>query len=268
MEIRKIEFIDCKLDGGQNILPSAFPFYSKNEIQEMYSLDDGERIDKIAVDLGLDVDGEGGYTVALDDNLFFADLTKGGEIIPNFSKGISPSVISSIIGALGEMGLGNDKVVVSLAADDGLILSCFMAMLMGFPIKGIIAPFVEDAEGRHFCLVDIIDENIPDYINNFYEDFDVLLGVNDARACLCADIFTNGFEDKTLVVGAFGYNESPDVCVFALTGKKKANSDARKWIDFNCALPNLNCENKRKISEIDKKTMKELHKTLNGAKVY
>ena len=86
MEIKKIEFINCKFDGGQNILPSAFPFYSKNEIEQIYSLDDSERIKKIAVDLGVGEDGDGGYTVALDDNLFFADLTKGGEVNPNFSK--------------------------------------------------------------------------------------------------------------------------------------------------------------------------------------
>ena len=265
---KKIEFFDNKLNGGQNILPSAFPFYSKNEIEEFFTLEGSQIAKRIAIDLELEVDGDGGDTVCLDENLYIADLTNGGEISPKFATGVSPSVISAVISALGEMDLNGEKTVLSVLLDEGIISSCFFAMLMGFPIKGIVAPFCEERSGKLICLVDVTEDDIVEYIGEFYDDFDFLLGVNDARACLCADIFTNGFEEKTLIVSGFGYAETPSVCCLALSGKKKSDKDALKWIDLNCALPILDGENSRKVSDSDKKTMKELCNILNGAKVH
>ena len=268
MILKKLSFLKPEIDGGQNILPSAFPFYGKNEIEEIFALTPTQRVERLARDLGLTPDGEEGITVAADENLFFSDISRGGEVEAGFSEGISPSVASSIVGSLGEMELDGEGVILCVPCDDGLLASAFAVKAMGFPVSGIAVPFVEDTDGPNVSLVDISGESISEYIRDFYEDFDVLLGLSDARACLCADIITEGFNEKVLVLSAFGYNETPLECCQALSGKRINDKDLARWLENNCALSLPAKKNSRQISQIEKKSMKELCNILNGVKVY
>ena len=104
--------------------------------------------------------------------MFFSDISRGGEVEAGFSEGISPSVVSSIVGSLGEMELDGEGVILCVPCDDGLLASAFAVKAMGFPVSGIAVPFVEDTDGPNVSLVDISGESISEYIRDFYEDFD------------------------------------------------------------------------------------------------
>ena len=57
-------------DGGQIVLPSAFPFYSKSEIEELYSLSEEDRIVKIAKDFSIEIDGGQSCVIMASDSLW------------------------------------------------------------------------------------------------------------------------------------------------------------------------------------------------------
>lgn len=265
---RKVLFDYTGYDGGQKILPSAFPFYSKSEIDELYSLSEEDRIVKIAKDLNLEVDSGQSCVIMATETLWICDLTSGGENPVCYDYGVSPFVISAIISALSEIDFSNgNKVVLSTPSDDGIILSALLVKFMGFPIDKIIVSGV-DVMGDNVESFDIADESIEEYICDFYEDFDILLGEEDAKGMLAGDIYTDGFETPIIALTAFGVAQSPELVCYALSGKKKDLNEAVKWIDLNCAYNcNLN-ENTRKPTRLNKKTMKELCNICNTAKVY
>ena len=258
MDYKNLNVKIYETDGRQKNVPSVFPFYSKSEIEEIFALEQEERAKKFAQDLKIDLDEGESLTVCFSDELFVADLTCGGESAVRFSSGVSPFVMSAIIDAVCQMDLGEDGVFLGVPLDGGIVLSAFLLKQMGFPIQKIVVLGERDFSGEHVLVVEEDLESVIEYIADFYDDFDFLLGVEDAKASLALEIYTNGFSEKALIVNAFGHNQSLVECCFALSGKKKSDKDSAKWIEDNCALPCKTLKNERKFEQIDKNLMKEL----------
>ena len=247
-----------EIDGRQKNVPSVFPFYSKSEIDVIFALKQEERAKKLAKDLKIDLDDGESLTVCLEDNLFVTDFTCGGETDVRFSYGVSPFVMSAILDAICQMELDGEEVVLGVPSDSGVLLSACLLKQMGFPIQKIVVLGDCDFTSENVCIVEEDIKTALEYIADFYDDFDFLLGVEEAKASLALDIYTNGFSQKALLVNAFGYNQSVMDCCFALSGKKKSEKDSARWIEENCALPCELDKNERKFTQIAKNLMKEL----------
>ncbi|MBQ7373152.1 MAG: hypothetical protein IJW64_01135 [Clostridia bacterium] len=258
MNYKSLNLKNFVTDGRQRILPSAFPFYDKSEIEKLFTLSLSDRADKIAEQLKVDVDEGESLTVRLGDELFAVDFTYGGEDSAKFSNCASPFVISAIIDAISQMDLDEEKVVLGAPADKGLLLSAYIVKEMGFPIEKIVVASDLEKDCEHFSFIDVSDEDTFEYIADFYEDFDFLLGVEEAKASLALEIYTDGFRKKSLLINAFGFSHSAVDCCFALSGKNKTEKDSAKWIEENCALSFPTEKSERKFQPIDKNLMKEL----------
>ncbi len=258
MDYKSLNLKNFVTDGRQNELPSAFPFYDEKEKQRLFALSLSDRVDKLAGDLKVNVDEGESLTVCLDDDLFVCDFSYGGEDVARFSQNISPFAISAIIDAILQMELNGEKIVLGVPSDKGLLLSAYIVKEMGFPIEKIVVASDTDEISKHYELVDISQEDVFEYIADFYEDFDFLLGVEEAKASLALEIATDGFGKKCLLINAFGYFYSLSDCAFSLSGKRKGEIDSAKWIEENCALPIPEQKSMRNFLPIDKNLMKEL----------
>ena len=259
MNYKSLNLKNYDNNGRQEKLPSVLPFYNASEMQKIFDLSSSDRVDTLASHLKVNVDDGESLTICLDDNLFLADLTCGGEDEVRFSNGISPFFMSAVIDAILEMDLEKgERIVLGVPADEGLLISAYVLKQSGFPISKIVVAGESDEEFKDFCLIDVSEEDVFEYIADFYEDFDVLLGSVEAKTSLALDIYTDGFSQKTLLVNAFGYAESLSDCCFALSKKRKSDKDSAKWIAENCALSIPNQKSVRKFTQISKNLMKEL----------
>lgn len=259
MDLKSLNLTNCKTDGRQEILPSVFPFYNQSEKDKIFALNGSDRVDKIASHLKVNPDEGEFETVCLDENLYVCDLTCGGEDNPRFSLSVSPTFISAVIDAISQMRLSNkEQIVLGVPADSGLLISAYILKGMGFPIERIVVASDSDLDSHNFCLVDVSCEDLFEYISDFYEDFDFLLGIEEAKTALALEIYTDGFTQKSLIINAFGFSASLSDCAFALSGKRKNQVDSAKWIAENCALPEVSENLGRKFQQIDKNLMKEL----------